>query len=238
MVIVVFLVYQPAWNGGFLFDDDLHLLNNPVLKPGGLGRIWVPGTYVNYWPLTFTAYWLQFKIWGLAPLGFHIVNIALHAAAALLLWRILLHLRVPGAMFAAAIFAVHPVNVESVAWIIAVEEHPLADSGAHLRAVLSAVRAERGAMAICSVDRPLPAVGAGQRHGADAAGRVAGVRLVAARTDRAARPAARPAVLSDRRAHGGHGDIHAARRSRGCVRTACSVELPSRAAPCGSTSGN
>ena len=117
LVVAVFLVYQPAWQGGFLWDDDIHLLDNPVLKPGGLAKVWVPGGYLNYWPLTFTAYWLQFKIWGLNPLGFHLVNIAVHAISALLVWRILVQLRVPGAMFAAAIFALHPVNVESVAWI-------------------------------------------------------------------------------------------------------------------------
>ncbi len=117
LAVAVFLVYQPAWRGGFILDDDAHLLNNPVLKPGGLPKTWVPGTYLNYWPLTFTAYRLQFDIWGLNPLGFHLVNIALHAISALLVWRILLQLNAPGAMFAAALFALHPVNVESVAWI-------------------------------------------------------------------------------------------------------------------------
>jgi tetratricopeptide (TPR) repeat protein len=117
LVVAVFLAYQPAWRGGFLWDDDSHLLDNPVLNPGGLAKVWVPGGYLNYWPLTFTAYWLQFKIWGLTPIGFHAVNIAVHAISALLLWRILVQLRTPGAMFAAAIFALHPVNVESVAWI-------------------------------------------------------------------------------------------------------------------------
>ncbi len=113
----VILVYQPAWHGGLLLDDREHLLNNPVLKPGGLLKAWVPGTYINYWPLTFTAYRLQFEIWGLNPVGFHIVNIVLHAISAILVWRILVHLEAPGAMFAAALFALHPVNVESVAWI-------------------------------------------------------------------------------------------------------------------------
>jgi protein O-mannosyl-transferase len=117
LVAAVFLVYQPAWNGGFLWDDDTHLLNNPVLRPGGLLRTWVPGTYANYWPLTATVYRLEFDMWGLDPLGFHLVNIALHALSALLVWRILTLLRIPGAMLAAAIFALHPVNVESVAWI-------------------------------------------------------------------------------------------------------------------------
>ena len=117
LVAAAYLVYLPSWHGGFLLDDDIHLLNNPVLKPGGLAGIWVPGGYINYWPLTFTAYWLQFQLWGLQPLGYHLVNLALHALSALLVWRVLVRLQLPGAMFAAAIFALHPVNVESVAWI-------------------------------------------------------------------------------------------------------------------------
>ncbi len=114
----VFLAYKPAWSGEFIFDDDLHLLNNPVLKTGGLVRAWSPSTsHINYWPLTFTVYRLEFDAWGLNPLGFHLVNIALHSGIALLVWRVLVELNAPGAMLAAAIFALHPVNVESVAWI-------------------------------------------------------------------------------------------------------------------------
>ncbi len=117
LVAAVFLAYQPAWNGEFIFDDDVHLVYNPVLKTDGVAGAWVPGTYINYWPLTFTVYRLEFEAWGLNPLGFHLVNIALHAISALLVWQVLVELGVPGAMVAAAIFALHPVNVESVAWI-------------------------------------------------------------------------------------------------------------------------
>lgn len=119
LVIVgaTFVVYMPCWHGNWLWDDDIHLLQNPVLKPGGLARIWVPGSYYSYWPLTYSAYWLGDRLWDLHPLGYHLTNIALHAAAALLLWRVLVLLRIPGAWLAAAIFAIHPVNVEAVAWV-------------------------------------------------------------------------------------------------------------------------
>lgn len=117
LVVAVFLAYQPAWHGGFLFDDRVHLLDNPALRPGGLTYIWAPGSFTNYWPLTFTVYGLEYRMWGLDPLGYHLVNLALHALSALLVWRVLGQLRVPGALLAAALFALHPVNVESAAWI-------------------------------------------------------------------------------------------------------------------------
>ena len=118
LVLAVFLAYQPAWHGGFVWDDDTHLLNNPVIhRSDGLLWAWRSGDYINYWPMTFTVYWLEYEMWGLDPLGFHLVNIALARRLRLLVWRILKHLQIPGAMLAAAIFALHPVNVESVAWI-------------------------------------------------------------------------------------------------------------------------
>lgn len=117
LIAIVFLAYKPCWHGTWLLDDDLLLLDNPVLKPGGLLRIWVPGSYLNYWPLTYSLYWIQFQLWGLHSLGYHLVNIALHVISSLLLWRVLRRLRIPGAWLAAAIFALHPVNAESVAWV-------------------------------------------------------------------------------------------------------------------------
>ena len=120
-------VYLPAARGGYVWDDKLHLLDNPVLKSGGLARAWVPGTYINYWPLTFSTYWLEDKLWGVAnPMGFHLVNILLHVGCALLIWHVLqrvfsVRANTPtsewGALVGAAIFALHPVNVESVAWV-------------------------------------------------------------------------------------------------------------------------
>jgi tetratricopeptide (TPR) repeat protein len=122
LAAAVALAYQAIWLGhpGFIWDDDLHLLTNPVLRPGGLSNTWVPGaSYLNYWPVTFTAYWLGYQAWGFSPLGFHLVNLGLHIAAAVLVWRVLerLELNRAAAMLGAAIFALHPVNADTAAWI-------------------------------------------------------------------------------------------------------------------------
>jgi Tfp pilus assembly protein PilF len=120
MATAVALAYLPVWRAGFVWDDSTHLLENPVLQPGGLARTWAPGdTHLNYWPLTFTAYWLEYHAWGLNALGFHLVNVGLHILAAVLVWQVLLRLGLSGvaAMLGAAVFALHPVAVEAVAWI-------------------------------------------------------------------------------------------------------------------------
>ncbi len=117
LAAAVFLAYQPAWQGGFIWDDDAHV--RPELQSwNGLCRIWCDlKATQQYYPLLHSAFWLERGLWGDATLGYHLVNIALHVAAALLVAVILRRLKVPGAYLAAAIFALHPVHVESVAWI-------------------------------------------------------------------------------------------------------------------------
>ena len=119
LVIAIVLAYQPAWNGAFIWDDDTYVTYNPLLTaPDGLWRIWFSlDSPSQYFPLTYTSFFLERPFWGLNPAGYHWVNILLHAANALLVWRLLGRLRVPGAWLAAGIFALHPVQVESVAWI-------------------------------------------------------------------------------------------------------------------------
>jgi protein O-mannosyl-transferase len=119
LVVMVVIAYQQVWHAGFIWDDDSYVTRNPTLRdPHGLWRIWFDlASTPQYYPLVHTSFWLEYHIWGLNPLGFHLVNVFLHALAAILLWRVLIWLQVPGAWLAAAIFAVHPVEVESVAWI-------------------------------------------------------------------------------------------------------------------------
>ena len=118
LVIAVFLAYQPAWQGGFIWDDDAHVTNPELRSWHGLYRIWFDlGATQQYYPLLHSVFWIEHKLWGDAPLGYHLVNILLHAMAALMVAAVLRRLEIPGAYLAAAIFALHPVQVESVAWI-------------------------------------------------------------------------------------------------------------------------
>lgn len=110
------VAYLPSLGGGFVFDDHLLLERSPLLR-APLWRLWASADAPDYWPLTSTVFWLEHRVFGADPLGYRLVTLALHGAAAVLLWRVLDRLRVPGAALAGALFAVHPVAVESVAWI-------------------------------------------------------------------------------------------------------------------------
>lgn len=119
LVALTAAAYLPALNAGFIWDDDAYVTGNRTLRDAdGLRRIWLDlGATPQYYPFTFTTFWLEYQLWGPTPSGYHAVNILLHALGAGLLWRVLYRLSVPGAWVAAAVFAVHPVHVESVAWI-------------------------------------------------------------------------------------------------------------------------
>jgi len=118
LAVVTMLAYHPAWHGGVLWDDDAHIGGPELRTLDGLRRIWfVPRTTQQYYPLLHTSYWLQQKLWGDSITGYHIVNLLLHIGCVVLVLRIVRFLRIPGAELAATIFALHPVNVETVAWI-------------------------------------------------------------------------------------------------------------------------
>jgi len=110
--------YVPALSAGFVWDDNDWLTENPLVRePGGLGRIWAGAERLQYYPVLFTAFRVEYSLWGLNPIGYHLVNIALHALNAFLLGWLLARLRVRGAFWVGLLFAVHPVHVESVAWV-------------------------------------------------------------------------------------------------------------------------
>ncbi|MCP5070596.1 MAG: tetratricopeptide repeat protein [bacterium] len=140
LLALVVISYGPAIQNGYIWDDDDYVVENETLPdPDGLARIWFEyGAIPQYYPLVHTTYWLEYRLWAFEPGGYHAVNILLHAATALLLWRLLIFLGLPGAFAAAAIFALHPVQVESVAWIT--ERKNVLSSALYLGAMLTYLR--------------------------------------------------------------------------------------------------
>ena len=116
---VTLLAYLPALSAGFIWDDQPGHVTRPDLRSlDGLVRIWTePGATQQYYPLLHSAFWLEHQLWGEAPFGYHLVNVILHATAACLFAALLRRLAVPGASLAALLFALHPICVESVAWV-------------------------------------------------------------------------------------------------------------------------
>jgi protein O-mannosyl-transferase len=117
LMLAVILAYLPVWQAGFIWDDSVVLTANPcIVGPLGLKEIWTTSA-ADICPLTLTTFWMEHALWGLGPLPYHLVNVLLHGACAVLLWRVLRGLRVQGAWLGAALWALHPVAVESAAWI-------------------------------------------------------------------------------------------------------------------------
>jgi tetratricopeptide (TPR) repeat protein len=118
LVAATLAAYQHVWHAGFVWDDDAHVTRPELRPPHGLWRIWFePGATQQYYPVLYSAFWLELRLWGYSAPGYHLANLVLHAAAAWLLYRALRRLSVPGAFLAASAFALHPVCVESVAWV-------------------------------------------------------------------------------------------------------------------------
>jgi protein O-mannosyl-transferase len=118
LAAATFLVYQPAWNGQPVWDDDVHMTPPELRSMNGLAKIWMlPRGPVQYFPLVQTVFWVEARLFGDSTSGYHLLNILLHVLSALLLVVILRKLGIRGAWLAGGIFALHPVMVESVAWI-------------------------------------------------------------------------------------------------------------------------
>jgi len=124
LLAATLLAYLPVLDAGFIWNDDDLPAILALIQRQGLSAVWFSSEAFNFWPVTWTSYWIEHQLFGTNPAtglphpaSYHVVNVLLHAAAGLLLWRVLVRLEIPGAWLAAAVFAVHPVNVESVAWI-------------------------------------------------------------------------------------------------------------------------
>src|SRR5438132_5636253 len=109
IVLATSIFYLPALRAGFIWDDPELLTENPLIRASnGLFRIWFGAEAPDFFPLTLTSFWLEWRLWGTSAFGYHLVNVVLHGVSAVLLWRIVLRLGVPGALLAALMFALHP----------------------------------------------------------------------------------------------------------------------------------
>ncbi|MDD9875248.1 MAG: tetratricopeptide repeat protein [Gammaproteobacteria bacterium] len=142
LCLLVAVSYFPATYAGFIWDDLAFTSAKPVQDLSGLWRIWfAPGSLDkegHYWPVLYSIFWLEHKLWGFHPLGYHLTSVLLHIGVTLLLWHLLKRMAVPGAWFAAALFAVHPLHAESVVWVIGRKD--LLASAFYLAAVLAYIR--------------------------------------------------------------------------------------------------
>ena len=116
ILIAVVVVFWPSFSAGFIWDDDNMLTANGMIR-GPLRDFWFSARALDYFPVTYTSLWLEWRLWGMNPMGYHITNVVLHALGCVVLWRAFVRLKFPAAWLAALLFAIHPVNVESVTWI-------------------------------------------------------------------------------------------------------------------------
>lgn len=130
IVLAVLAVYSPTFHGDWHWDDDQLLTKNltvqhrispdPAVPPNHLAtlaKLWFHPSGADFFPLSYTALWLQWPLYGINSTGYHATTIGLHILGSLLLWALLSRMRIPGAWFSGLLFAVHPVCVESVAWV-------------------------------------------------------------------------------------------------------------------------
>jgi tetratricopeptide (TPR) repeat protein len=116
--VLLLIAYLPALNGGLVWDDEAHITTAELQSWHSLWRIWFDlGATQQYYPLLHSAFWIEHTLWGDSVLGYHLANLAMHASSAFLVMLIMRRLALPGAGLGALIFALHPVCVESVAWI-------------------------------------------------------------------------------------------------------------------------
>ena len=144
IALLVVVAYFPVTQAGFVYDDFIFVESRAVHELSGIGDIWLTPRHIgnegHYWPMVYTTFWIEYRLWGLDPTGYHVVNVLLHLVNSLLVWLLLRRLGVPGAWLAGAVFAVHPLHVESVAWII--ERKDVLSALFYLTAILAWLRSQ------------------------------------------------------------------------------------------------
>jgi hypothetical protein len=117
LLALTFLAYFKALHFGFIWDDDYHVTANPcVVGPWGLREIWTTSS-ANFFPLVLSTLRGEFLLWGVNPSLFHLINLLFHALSTIALWMVLREMKVPGAWLGAALWCIHPVQMESAMWI-------------------------------------------------------------------------------------------------------------------------
>jgi len=138
------IIYLPSLWNGFIWDDDTNLYKSQWIQDGGLRVIWLSDKMYQYYPVSFTSFWLEHKLWGLKPFGYHFVNLLLHILNAILVFWAVKKLYPRLALAVALLFAVHPIQVETVAWIT--ERKNLLSLFFFLSAILAYLRFDRTRM--------------------------------------------------------------------------------------------
>jgi tetratricopeptide (TPR) repeat protein len=123
LVLLVLIAYISVFHAGYLWDDVVLTQDTQIFQGwSGLSKIWAqPGQILNeehYWPMVYTSFWIENQLWGLHPFSLHLINLIIHIINSFLVWQVLKKLGIPGSWLAGMIFALHPVQVESAAWII------------------------------------------------------------------------------------------------------------------------
>ena len=139
--LLVAISYSPALDAEFIWDDSIFVDEPLIQQWSGIWSIWLSPSDIregHYWPVVYSSFWLEHKLWGFEPAGYHAVNVLLHLANCLLVWILMVRLNVTGAWAVAAVFAVHPLHVDSVAWII--ERKDLLSALFYVAAVLAWIR--------------------------------------------------------------------------------------------------
>src|SRR5262249_37701169 len=142
IVAACVVIYYPSLSGGYLLDDDVYIAkSSKIVLPGGLSKIWWSTEPEEYYPISNSCFWLQWRVWNGSTTGFRLTSLLLHIVNCVLLWLLLERLGLRAAYFSLLLFAVHPVNVDSVAWIF--QQRGLLAMGFFLMSILSFLRDQK-----------------------------------------------------------------------------------------------